>query len=141
MSVPKGLRQESKLEVQVRVEELVRHTVHIMANARTFDPRYATFHDRILDVAIGIGQDVWEANGIYVANDPRRYAERRRLQERACRRLDTLLYLMTICRKLDHLRTKKYQHWADLARDARDMARKWRDSDARRYGHLIQGNG
>jgi hypothetical protein len=138
MSVPKGQRNESRLAVQVKCEELVRHTVHIMAG-KAFDPRYAELHARILDAAIGAGQDVWEANGIYVGDNPRRWIERRDLQERACRELDTLLYLMTISRRLDHLRSGKYRYWACLAREARDMARKWRDSDARRYRRLVQG--
>ena len=138
MSVPKGQRNESRLAVQVKCEELVRHTVHIMAG-KAFDQRYAELHARILDAAIGAGQDVWEANGIYVGDNPRRWIERRDLQERACRELDTLLYLMTISRRLDHLRSGKYRYWACLAREARDMARKWRDSDARRYRRLVQG--
>ena len=41
MSVPRGQRSKSKLEVQAACEELVRHTVHIMSSERNFDPKYA----------------------------------------------------------------------------------------------------
>ena len=91
MSVPVGQRSASKLDVQVSAEELVRHTVHIMSNPNVFDPRYAAFASRVIDCAVGVGQDLWEANGIYVGSDPRKWATRRDLQEQACRRLDTLL--------------------------------------------------
>ena len=140
MSVPKGQRSASKLDAQVACEELVRHTVHIMSSRRNFDEKYDDFHGRILDTAISIGQDVWEANGIRV-NGPGDYVERRRLQDRAIREANTLLYLMTISRRLDHLKSGKYRHWAELARKARDLATAWRDSDAHRYGHLIREEG
>lgn len=140
MSVPKGQRSKSKLEVQVACEELVTHTVRIIGNPKHFKPENAKLHERILDTAIGVGQDAWEANGIYVktAED---YRARRMLQERAVRGANTLLYLMTVSRKLDHLRTGKYHHWVELARRARDLARAWRDSDARRYGRLVREDG
>ena len=134
------MRGESKLEAQVKCEELVSHTVHITSNPNVFDPKYQAFINRVVDCAISIGQDVWEANGIKVscAAD---YTIRRRLQERAVRSIDVLLYLMTIARKLFHLRGSKYRAWVEKARAAKAFARKWRDSDARRYGHLIQDAG
>ena len=141
MAVRKAERNESKLEAQVRVEELVAHTVHIVSNPKVFDPKYADLHARIVDCAIGVGCDMWEANGIRVGKDPGLYAERRRLQDRAVRKLTVLLYLMTVARRLDHLRSGKYRHWVELARSAKDMAVKWRDSDARRYGHLVREAG
>jgi len=141
MSVRKAERNESKLELQVKVEELVAHTVHIVSNPNVFDPKYRDLHERIIDCAIGIGCDMWEANGIYVKDDPGRYRARRELQDRAVRQIDVLLYLMTVARRLDHLRKRKYSHWVAMARGVKDMARKWRDSDARRYGHLVRVGG
>ena len=140
VSVPKGQRNTSKLEVQVVCEQLVSHTVLILANERHFKPEFAKLHERILDVAICVGQEVWEANGIRVkcADD---YRERHRLQNAAIRHANTLLYLMTVSKKLDRLRKGKYHHWAELARKARDMAQSWMDSDASRYGHLIREEG
>ena len=133
------MRSKSKLDVQTKTEELVLHTIRIVSNERVFDPKYSVVADRVLDCAIGIGQDMWEANGIRVGDDKRKWAIRRGLQERACRHFDTLLYLMNVCRRLYHLRSGKYHHWVNLATEARDLARRWRDSDARRYGHLDSG--
>ena len=140
MSVPVGMRGESKLEVQVKCEELVSHTVHTTTNANVFDPKYQAFINRVVDCAVAIGQDVWEANGIKVSA-PADYELRHRLQERAIRNINVLLYLMTIARKLFHLRGSKYRAWVEKARAAKALARKWRDSDARRYGRLIQDAG
>lgn len=141
MSVRVSERRESKLEAQLKAEKLVAHTVHIVSNPKVFDTKYAGFHDRIVDTAVGIGSDMWEANGIFVGNDPAKYRLRRELQDRAIRQANVLLYLMTIARRLNHLRRGKYEHWVSLATSTRDMARAWRDSDARRYGHLIQEAG
>jgi hypothetical protein len=140
VSVPKGQRSGSKLDTQVACEELIEHTVKIIANERHFKPENAKLHERIIDTALRIGQGVWEANGIRVrtADD---FRERHALQERAIRDANALLYLMTVSARLDHLRKGKYHHWAELARKARDMTRAWRDSDARRYGHLIREEG
>lgn len=84
MSVPKGQRSKSKLEVQVACEELVTHTVRIIGNPKHFKPENAKLHERILDTAIGVGQDAWEANGIYVktAEDYRMRRKVRRLMKR-----------------------------------------------------------
>ena len=106
MSVPVPLRSESKLEAQVRTEEMVCHTIRIMANPKVFDPTYHALADRVLDCAISIGQDMWEANGIRVT-DGQTWEERRALQRRACRHFDVLLYLITLCRKVYHLRARK----------------------------------
>ena len=137
MSVPVPQRSESKLEVQVKCEELVRHTIHITSNPNVFDPKYQAFINRIVDTAISVGQDVWHANGIKVTT-AEQYRERRGLQDRAIRQVNVLLYLMTIAKKLFHLRGSKYRAWVGKARDAKELARKWRDSDARRYGRLVR---
>lgn len=140
MSVPVAQRNESKLEVQVKCEELVSHTIHITSNPNVFDPKYQAFINRLVERGLSIGQDVWDANGIRVKDAPD-YAERRRLQERAIRGANVLLYLMTIAKKLFHLRGNKYRAWVEKARCAKAYVRKWRDSDARRYGHLIRDAG
>ncbi len=134
MSVPAPLRKENKLEAQLRAEELIVHTLRITSNPKVFDPTYGALTNKVIDCAIGIGQDMWEANGIRVREGDDSWPTRKALQRRAIRQIDVLLYLMTICRRAFHLRTSKYEHWAQLARDTRAIARKWADSDARRYG-------
>lgn len=136
MAVPAPLRGENKLEAQAATEKMIRHTITIVSNPKVFDPKYSSLTDRVIDCAVGIGQDMWEANGIMVGNDPRKWALRRELQERACRHFDNLLYLITLCRRTFHLRGAKVGYWTSLVTDARKLARAWRDSDRKRYGHL-----
>lgn len=140
MSVPVPMRNESKLEVQVKCEDLVVHTIHITSNPNVFDPKYQAFINRIVDTALEVGQSVWDANGIMVktAED---YKERRRLQDLAIRQTNVLLYQMTVAKKLFHLRGSKYKAWVEKARAAKAFTRKWRDSDAHRFGHLIRDVG
>lgn len=141
MSVRVGERGESKLEVQLLCERLIEHTVTILNNPKVFRPQYDKLHERILDTLISAGACMWEANGIKVDKDPQKYLKRRALQEEAITKLNLLLYLMTVSKRLDHLRARKYAHWSQLARKVRDMARKWRDSDHQRYGGLIREAG
>lgn len=139
MSVPKAERSESKLLAHQKTEDMIVHTIRILANERVFDPNLHALADRVIDTAVSIGQDMWEANGIRVGDSPHKWSVRHGLQERACRHFDVLLYLMGLCRKAYHLRSGKYHAWVNLVTEARDITRKWRDSDADRYGHLVSG--
>ena len=139
MSVPVGERSESKLVAHEKTEDMIVHTIKILANEKVFDPNLHALADRVIDLAVSIGQDMWEANGIRVGDDPRRWEVRRHLQERACRHFDVLLYLMGLCRKAYRLRSRKYYAWVNKVREARDLTRKWRDADVRRYGRLESG--
>lgn len=142
MSVHAAERGEDKLEVQKKAEKLAAHTVHIMSNETVFDPKYAELHSRIADCAIGIGADIWEANGIKVGTSAANYDTRRALQDRAIRKVGTMLYLMGVAKRIDKkLRRGKYLYWANLARETKALAVAWRDSDARRYGRLIRDAG
>lgn len=136
MSVRVAERNPGKLDAQVKVEDLIVHTLRITSNESVFDPKYRALTDRVVDCAVGIGQDVWEANNIRVQVGDRSWPTRHGLQSRAIRQLNVLLYLMTLCRRAFHLRERKYAHWAELATDAKQLLRKWRDSDVRRYGRL-----
>ena len=142
MTVHKEERGEDKLDAQKNAEKLLAHTVHIMANVKVFDPAYAYLHRQIADCAVEIGADIWEANGIKVGSSARRYLKRLELQEDAIRKTGRMLFLMGAAKRLDKkLRTMKYLYWVNLARETRSLAIAWRDSDARRYGHLIRDAG
>ena len=141
MSVHAAERGEDKLDVQKKAEKLIAHTVHIMTNEKVFNPKYSDFHQRIVDCAVEIGACIWEANGIR-ANNSEHYADRHRLQEKAVRKIGVLLYLMSIAKRLDkNLRRGKYNYWVHLARETKDIAIAWRDSDAKKFRRLIQDAG
>ena len=139
MSVPVGQRSKSPLEVQVKADELVTHTIRIMSNDKVFDPKYSALSDRVINAAVDALVCLGEANDIMVNGDPELWATRRDLQREACRKLLTLRVLIRICRSTYHLRKRKYEYWTGLAWDTLSLARKWRDSDAKRYGHLSSG--
>lgn len=134
MTVRVSERKPSKLDAQVAAEELIVHTLCITSNPKVFDPALAGLTTRVVDCAIGIGQDMWEANGIRVKKGDTSWPMRHALQSRAIRQTNVLLYLMTLCKRAFHMRTRKYEHWVNLARKVKTLTTKWRDSDVRRYG-------
>jgi len=136
MSVPVSQRNETKLLVHQKTEDMILHTIQIVQNEKIFVPAFKRLSDMVVELAIEIGMDLWEANGIYVGNDAKKWENRYELENRACRNFDVMLYLLTLCRKAFHLRTRKYNAWVEKVITARNLAKKWRDSDVRRYGGL-----
>lgn len=136
MSVPAPLRNKTPLEAQIKVDEMVGHTIHIMANEKVFDPTYHVFGDHILDTAINISKDVWEANEIRVRKNPNRWQKRSDLQQRALDGFERLYTLMRIAKTLYHLRSKKYSAWVYKVSDAEEETKKWVKSDRRRFKSL-----
>lgn len=67
MSVPENSRTKSKLEVCVKAHDLCCYTLQITANKKIFTEEYQrSLTDRIVETAIGIHCDCWNANNIYV---------------------------------------------------------------------------
>lgn len=103
MSVPENSRTKSKLEVCVKAHDLCCYTLQITANKKIFTEEYQrSLTDRIVETAIGIHCDCWNANNIYV-RDNDDYRERKRLQEEAARKCNILLSLIDIAKPLFHL--------------------------------------
>ncbi len=139
MSVPVGQRGKSKLDAHTKTEELVLHTLTITSNPNVFLDRNQALTKLVNECAVGIGRDVWQANLVRVGSDPRKWAHRRELQERACEGFTTLLYYIGLSIRANHLRRGKAHAWVQKARDAQALVRAWRDSDAKRYRHLESG--
>lgn len=133
MSVPENSRTKSKLEVCVKAHDLCCYTLQITANKKIFTEEYQrSLTDRIVETAIGIHCDCWNANNIYV-RDAEDYQERKRLQEEAARKCNILLSLMDIAKPLFHLTSKRVFYWGKLTIETRNLIRAWRDSDKKRY--------
>ena len=139
-NVRAAVRSHSPMELHMKANALVKHTIHITSNEGVFDPRYAGFTAEIARTATEAGSLLWAANGINVGDSPRRWERRSELQERACEAMDRLVYMIEVAHSLYGLRRGKYEHWSRMAVEVRAMARAWRDSDARRYGHLTSGS-
>ena len=138
MSVPVGMRSESKLVAQVKANELAKYTLEITSNQRVFSPRFDALTRRIVDNAFGIGQSIWMANDINVrsAED---YSKRHGLQRDALLECDALLYNITLAKTTFHLSSKRVEHWSGLTREVKALIRAWRDSDAKKCRHLVSG--
>jgi hypothetical protein len=132
LSVRVSERSRSTFEVNVKMDELVVYTSQITSNTNVFKPGHEVIVDRVQACAIDAGMLVWQANGIRV-DSVDSYHERHGKQEDAVAKLNTLLYLITICKRTFHLRSKKVNHWTKLATEAKKLVVSWKDSDARRY--------
>lgn len=153
MSVPKSQRSEARLKVHTDIRKLIDHTLTKTRNGRKFGgmARYvierdqdgrvtaieehrtasrSALADRLDEAAIAAGECAWRANDIKICEG---YAERRRLQDEAIRNLDALIWLIEVARLSCNLSPREARHWSDMARSARAITRKWRDSDARRH--------
>lgn len=72
MSVPVPLRRESKLQLEVDAYKMVSYTLEITSNPKTFDIRYSSLTERIVDVALDIGMGIWEANKLNLKDETER---------------------------------------------------------------------
>ena len=138
-NVRAAVRLHSPMDLHMKANALVKHTIHITSNENVFDTKYEGFTAEIVKTATEAGSLLWAANGINVGDSPKRWQRRSELQERACERLDQLVYMIEVAHSLYSLRKGKYEHWSKMAVEVRTLARSWRDSDTRRYGYLLSG--
>ena len=137
MSVPVGMRSESKREVFELATELECHTLRITSNQNVFRPEYKALTDKIVDAALEIGLSIWTANDIRVTN-AMTLEDRQYLQNKAVVQCDRLLYLITVAARANHLRAKKVAHWSEMTRRVKTLIRKWKDSDAKRLSRGVK---
>lgn len=137
MSVPKALRNHSTLEAQVVTDDFVKHTIHIMANEKFFDPVYHKFGDRIIDLALDVAENIWAANQIKVRKNPKRWEKRSDLQQEALSGFERLQTLIRIARSLYHLRSKKFGAWMYKLLTAEKVTKRWVQADNKRYNYLL----
>lgn len=138
-NVRAAIRPKSRLDLHMKANALVKHTIHITSNQNVFNPQYSGFTAEIVKTATEAGNMLWTANGINVGDSPKRWERRSECQERACELLDSLIYMIEVAHSLYSLRKGKYEHWSKMTVEVRALARSWRDSDARRYGYLLSG--
>lgn len=136
MAVPKSERGECKLEVFTKATNLIIYTLQITSNENVFNPKYKYFTDRIVDLSLDIGQNIWEANNVYV-KEAKDYLFRKGLQKKAIRDCDSLLYNITIAKRIFHLSGKRVGFWSSSVKEIRDMIVKWKESDIKRFGSLF----
>lgn len=142
MSVPEGKRGAQKMEAFTKANNLAIYTIKICNNKNVFLPEYQNaLTNDIISTAKDIFICAWDANGIRVTKtvegkvviDERKREERRRLQEISVRKCNSLLAMMQIAQRLFHLPTKRIKYWGGMTIEVRDLLKKWKQSDAKRY--------
>lgn len=135
MSVNKGKRktQKSKLQVLVMTKGLASYTIRICKNQKVFlvECNTAITND-IVHIATMIHVYAWNANNIKVKN-AEQANQRRNLQNKAVVLCNNLLPLIQIAQEVFHLKTKRVKFWSKKVIAVREMLKKWRDADRRRY--------
>ena len=136
MSVPEGKRSESKLEVQTRAKALALYTVTICGNEKVVPKRDRwAVTNRIVSTALTIMEEVDVANDIRVSTMGD-FELRRRSQTIALSSTAKLLGLMELAYVKYNIEGKRMSYWATLVMEERELIKKWRQSDKKRYESL-----
>lgn len=115
------------------VSQLVDHTLNICSNEKIFDPK---FNEVLMNDVLRTVKDIYihciDANNIYVKNI-KDFEIRNDLQKAAIRECKRMLALISLCRRLYHLRNKKVTYWSEMTIKTRNYLNKWHESDVQRY--------
>ena len=136
MSVPEGMRSESKLEVCVKARKFAAYVAKVTGNRNRFPEECAMVAYRLADSAMAVNSLTWEANNVRVDGNPERAARRLALQDMAANAMNAHLADLEVARSACHMSRKRYHHWSTRAIEVRNLLRAWRESDRRRYGGL-----
>lgn len=141
MSVPVSQRKESKLEVLIKALAVANYTNGILANRKKFPEEYDhVLGDDLKRAGQGIYRYCRQANNLRAIKpvsqkiDPEAREARYRLQTKALENCNELLVLIDMAYGTYHLSSKRVEYWSRLTRDARELIRKWRAADVKRYG-------
>lgn len=137
MSVPEGKRTESKLEVQTKAKEMAKYTTEICSNEKVFPKRDRwILTNRIVTTALTIMEEVDMANDIHVTTGGD-FEIRRNSQTIALANTAKLLGLMELAYIKYNIESSKIRHWTQLVSDTRELIKRWRQSDIKRYGSIV----
>lgn len=134
MSVPTNCRRKGKLDVIVKTQDLVIHTVNISMNENVFVPK---FKEPLTNDIIKTAKDIyflcWRANNIRI-KDEETAKKRRDLQNEAVLNCIVLLSMIDLAKRAFKLRNGKVQNWAKMVKECLTLIRAWRDSDPKHSG-------
>lgn len=131
--VPANRRQKSKFEVLVQARDLAKYTLVITKNDNVFKEEYRTaLTDDIVRTAKDIYIKSWTANGIYVKDDAE-YKWRHKLQIEAELLCNNLLALISLAKKVYHLKDKRIKYWAGKVMSVKNLIKEWKSNDSKRY--------
>lgn len=133
MSVPAGLRGESKFEVLIDALKLSVYTIRITKNEKVFLPEYrSALTDDMVRAAKNIYTYAWQANNIRV-QDHEDFKNRSDLQEKAILECYALLPMIQMAKMVFHLKGKRVKYWSEMTVKVKDELKAWKTSDSKRY--------
>ena len=133
MSVRKGDRSETKLEVLNVIRQLAAYSMGICKNEKII-PKSSRWimSQRIVNECLDAYSCVRRANAVYVTNNLE-YNYRHEQQVEAHAHIDALLGLIDIAYGMYSIESRKIEYWTGLAIQADDALKKWTKSDTERY--------
>ena len=139
MSVPKGARAEGHLQVIIELQALCTYTIQICKNEKNFPKRdrwILTQH--IVRHAVDAYSMARQANAVRVVT-MEDYKLRREYQVRCKTSLEALLGLIEIAYMSLGLEVSRVEFWTKSVMSAESKLAAWRNSDRKRYKHLLSG--
>lgn len=137
MSVPKGCRTESKLQVLVELQALATYTIQICKNEKNFPKRdrwILTQH--IVKLAVDAYALARKANAVRVVT-MEDYKLRRGYQVECRSSLEALLGMIEIAYLSLTLDGDRVEFWTKTVMSAEEKLGAWRNSDRKRYKELL----
>lgn len=138
MSVPKGCRTESKLQVLVELQALATYTIQICKNEKNFPKRdrwILTQH--IVRLAVDAYALARKANAVRVAT-MEDYKLRRGYQVECRSSLEALLGMIEIAYLALPLEGERVEFWTKSVMSAEEKLTAWRNSDRKRFKDLVK---
>ena len=138
MSVPKGKRTESKLQVLVELQALCSYTIQICKNEKNFPKRdrwILTQH--IVKLAVEAYTLARKANAVRVVTMDD-YRLRRGYQIQCRSSLEALLGLIDIAYMALQLDGQRVEYWTKCVMSAEEKLSAWRTSDKKRYKNILE---
>lgn len=136
VSVVKGKRGKTKLEVIDKAEELAKYSINMVSQEKHFPKRYRwIFASKIGDSAIEVNSLVHKANAIY----PKVKVEaqlRIRYVNEAIAEISNLLSLISLCRQAKDVSLENIDHWLTLATYVRTLLLRWKEACHKNYDGL-----
>ena len=138
MSVVKSKRDEGRLLVLTKANELATYTIKICSNEKNFPKRDRwLLTQRIVEQATMAYTDARKANAVKVVT-MEDYKLRREYQMRCRCDLEALLGLIEIAYMALRLDGGRVEYWTKCAMDCEDKLANWRTSDRKRYKDVLK---
>lgn len=126
MTVPRGLRAQSKLEVIVQARKLCGHTLVCTSNKNIFIPGLCDpLVQKINEAAELVYINCWRANSIRTDKTDEERKRRRELQAEALWRCEELLAWLALAKDVFHFRARKLEYWAELVEKCENLIKGW----------------